>query len=94
VIPTIQVENDLLINPDVKKLAEAVKAASANCKAARTLSFKLATGYNNSEFTTVNLSEWVAGGSASVFASTLNVPVAALDDAPTDRVFIGKKRPK
>jgi oxalate decarboxylase len=50
--------------------------------------------HNNAEFTTVNLSEWVAGGSASVFASTLNVPVAALDDAPTDRVFIGKKLPK
>ncbi len=30
VMPTIQVENDFLINPDPKKLAEAVKAASAS----------------------------------------------------------------
>jgi oxalate decarboxylase len=50
--------------------------------------------HNNAEFTTVNLSEWVAGGSASVFASTMNMPVEALDDAPTERVFIGKKHPK
>ena len=28
VMPTIQVENDFLINPDLKKLGEAVKAAS------------------------------------------------------------------
>ena len=29
VMPTIQVENDFLINPDIKKLGEAVRAASA-----------------------------------------------------------------
>jgi glutaredoxin len=28
VMPTIQVENDFLFNPDIKKLGEAVKAAS------------------------------------------------------------------
>ena len=50
--------------------------------------------HNNAEFTTVELSEWVAGGSASVFASTLNMPVEAFDDAPTKRVFIGRKKPK
>ena len=50
--------------------------------------------HNHAEFTTVNLSEWVAGGSASVFASTLNMPVEAFDDAPTKRVFIGKKSKK
>jgi oxalate decarboxylase len=50
--------------------------------------------HNHSEFTTVNLSEWVAGGSASVFASTMKMPVEALDDAPTKRVFIGRKTPK
>ena len=50
--------------------------------------------HNNGDFTTVNLSEWVAGGSASVFASTMNMPTAALDNAPTDRVFIVKKLPK
>lgn len=50
--------------------------------------------HNHAEFTTVDLSEWVAGGSASVFAATLNTPVEALDDAPTKRVFIGRKKPK
>ncbi len=30
VMPTIQVENEFLINPDLKKLAEAVKAASVS----------------------------------------------------------------
>ena len=30
VMPTIQVENDFLINPDLKKLSEAVKAASVS----------------------------------------------------------------
>jgi oxalate decarboxylase/phosphoglucose isomerase-like protein (cupin superfamily) len=50
--------------------------------------------HNNAEFTTVDLSEWVAGGSASVFASTLNMPVQAFDDAPSQRVFIGRKKGK
>jgi oxalate decarboxylase len=50
--------------------------------------------HNHAEFTTVNLSEWVAGGSASVFAATLKMPADALDDAPTKRVFIGRKTPK
>ncbi len=47
--------------------------------------------HNHAEFTTVNLSEWVAAGSTSVFASTLNMPVRAFDDVPTKRVFIGPK---
>ncbi len=50
--------------------------------------------HNNADFTTVDLSEWVAGGSAALFASTLNMPAEAFDDAPTKRVFIGKKKPK
>jgi len=50
--------------------------------------------HNHAEFTTVDLSEWVAGGSASVFAATLNTPVEALNDAPTERVFIGRKKKK
>jgi hypothetical protein len=50
--------------------------------------------HNHAEFTTVDLSEWVAGGSASVFASTLNMPVQAFDDAPSQRVFIGRKKGK
>jgi oxalate decarboxylase/phosphoglucose isomerase-like protein (cupin superfamily) len=48
--------------------------------------------HNNADFTTVDLSEWVAGGSAALFASTLNMPVETLDDAPTKRVFIGRKK--
>lgn len=47
--------------------------------------------HNHAEFTTVNLSEWVAGGPLSVFASTLNMPLKAFDDAPTKKVFIEKK---
>jgi oxalate decarboxylase len=50
--------------------------------------------HNHAEFTTVELSEWVAGGSAAVFASTLNMPVEVYHDAPTERVFIGKKKRK
>jgi oxalate decarboxylase/phosphoglucose isomerase-like protein (cupin superfamily) len=45
--------------------------------------------HNHAEFTTVNLSEWVAAGSTSVFASTLKMPVRAFADVPTKRVFIG-----
>jgi len=48
--------------------------------------------HNNADFTTVDVSEWVAGGAASLFASTLNIPVEAFDEAPTKRVFIGKKK--
>jgi oxalate decarboxylase len=50
--------------------------------------------HNHAEFTTVNLSEWVAAGSTSVFTSTLKMPAEAFDDVPTKRVFIGKKAPK
>jgi len=50
--------------------------------------------HNNAEFSTVDLSEWVAGGSASVFAATLNMSAGALDGAPTDRVFIGSAKQK
>jgi oxalate decarboxylase len=50
--------------------------------------------HNHAEFTTVNLSDWVAAGSKSVFASTLKMPAEAFDDTPTKRVFIGKKTPK
>jgi oxalate decarboxylase len=47
--------------------------------------------HNHADFTTVNLSEWVAAGSTSVFASTLKMPVEAFDDAPTKKVFIRTK---
>ena len=50
--------------------------------------------HNHAEFSTVDLSEWVAGGSAAVFAATLNTPVETLDDAPAKRVFIGRKKRK
>jgi oxalate decarboxylase len=50
--------------------------------------------HNHAEFTTVNLSEWVAAGSSGVFASTLKMPVGALDDVPTERVFIVTKNGK
>jgi len=48
--------------------------------------------HNHAEFTTVNLSEWVAAGSTSVFASTLNMPIRAFENVPTKRVFIGKTK--
>jgi oxalate decarboxylase len=48
--------------------------------------------HNHAEFTTIELSEWVAGGSASVFASTLNMPAETLAAAPTERLFIGTMR--
>ena len=50
--------------------------------------------HNNADFTTVDLSEWVAGGAAGVFSSALNMPVEAFDTAPTKRVFIGTKKAK
>jgi oxalate decarboxylase/phosphoglucose isomerase-like protein (cupin superfamily) len=50
--------------------------------------------HNHAEFTTIELSEWVAGGAKSVFASTLNMPVEAFDAAPTERVFFGTKKQK
>jgi oxalate decarboxylase/phosphoglucose isomerase-like protein (cupin superfamily) len=50
--------------------------------------------HNHAEFTTVNLSEWVAAGSSAVFASTLNMPARAFDDAPTKKVFIVTKSAK
>ncbi len=50
--------------------------------------------HNHAEFTTVNLSEWVAAGSTPVFASTLNMPTRAFDDAPTKKVFIVTKTAK
>ena len=48
--------------------------------------------HNHADFTTVDLSDWVAGGSTSVFASTLNMPVEAFDNAPRKRIFIDKKK--
>lgn len=44
--------------------------------------------HNHADFTTVNLSEWIAGGQASIFAETLNMPTSAFDKAPDKKVFI------
>jgi oxalate decarboxylase len=49
---------------------------------------KIILVHNQANFTTIHLSEWVAGGTAAVFASTLKVPVQALENAPTKKVFI------
>jgi oxalate decarboxylase len=48
--------------------------------------------HNHADFTTVNLSEWVAGGSTSAFASALNMPVKAFSEAPTKRAFVVSKQ--
>jgi oxalate decarboxylase len=50
--------------------------------------------HNHADFTTVNLSEWVAAGSTGVFASTLKMPASAFNDAPTKKVFITTKTVK
>jgi oxalate decarboxylase/phosphoglucose isomerase-like protein (cupin superfamily) len=51
--------------------------------------------HNHADFSTVNLSEWIAGGQIPIFASTLNMPVSAFEKAPEKKVFItvqgGKK---
>jgi oxalate decarboxylase/phosphoglucose isomerase-like protein (cupin superfamily) len=50
--------------------------------------------HNHADFTTVNLSEWIAAGSTSVFASTLKMPTQAFAPAPTKKVFITSKGAK
>ena len=50
--------------------------------------------HNHGDFTTIELSEWAAGGPKDVFASTLNVPEAALDNVPKKKLFIAKKKKK
>lgn len=50
--------------------------------------------HNNGDFSTVELSEWVAGGSTSVFASVLNIPETAFANVPKKRVYITKKKKK
>ncbi|HTU27103.1 MAG TPA: cupin domain-containing protein [Pirellulales bacterium] len=45
--------------------------------------------HNHADFTTVNLSEWVAAGQTSVFAAVLNMPISAFANAPTKKEFIG-----
>ncbi len=47
--------------------------------------------HNHADFTTVNLSEWVAAGSRSVFAATLDLPPNAFADVPDHKVFIVDK---
>ncbi|OWK43379.1 cupin domain-containing protein [Fimbriiglobus ruber] len=48
--------------------------------------------HNHGDFTTIELSEWAAGGPKDVFASTLAVPEKALDNVPKKKLFVGRKR--
>ena len=50
--------------------------------------------HNHGDFSTIELSEWVAGGSVSVFASTLNMSEDAFAKIPEKKVYMGKKKKK
>ena len=50
--------------------------------------------HNHGDFTTIEITEWVAGGPKDVFASALSVPEPALDKVPKKKVFLGRKRKK
>ena len=46
--------------------------------------------HNHAEFTTIELSEWVAGGSLAMFASTLNMSAEAFAEAPRNGSSSGR----
>ena len=48
--------------------------------------------HNHGNFTTIELSEWVAGGPVEVFASTLDMPPKAFENVPKKKVYITRKR--
>jgi oxalate decarboxylase len=48
--------------------------------------------HNHGDFTTIELSEWAAGGPKDVFATTLNVPESALDSVPKKKLFLAGDR--
>jgi oxalate decarboxylase len=50
--------------------------------------------HNHGDFSTVELTEWVAGGPKDVFASALGVPEPALDAVPKKKLFLAKKKKK
>jgi oxalate decarboxylase len=50
--------------------------------------------HNHGDFTTIELSEWAAGGPKDVFATTLGAPESALDQVPKKKVFLGRKKKK
>jgi oxalate decarboxylase len=50
--------------------------------------------HNNGNFSTIELSEWVAGGPKEVFASTLDVAEQALENVPKKKLFLARKRKK
>lgn len=50
--------------------------------------------HNHGDFTTIELSEWAAGGPKDVFATTLGVPEAALDNVPKKKLFAARKKKK
>jgi oxalate decarboxylase len=50
--------------------------------------------HNNGDFSTIELSEWAAGGPKDVFATTLDVPEKSLDKVPKKKLFLARKRKK
>jgi oxalate decarboxylase len=48
--------------------------------------------HNNGNFSTIELSEWAAGGPKEVFASTLDVPEQSLENVPKKKLFLARKR--
>lgn len=50
--------------------------------------------HNSGEFSTIELSEWAAGGPKEVFASTLGSPEQALDQVPKKKLFLARKKKK
>jgi oxalate decarboxylase len=50
--------------------------------------------HNHGDFTTIELSEWAAGGPKDVFATTLSAPESALDNVPKKKLFLGRKKKK
>jgi oxalate decarboxylase len=50
--------------------------------------------HNHADFTTIELSEWAAGGPKDVFAATLGAPESALDQVPKKKLFLARKKKK
>jgi oxalate decarboxylase len=50
--------------------------------------------HNHGDFTTIELSEWAAGGPKDVFAATLAAPEAALDQVPKKKLFLARRKKK
>jgi oxalate decarboxylase len=50
--------------------------------------------HNHGDFSTIELSEWAAGGPKEVFAATLGASEEALDKVPKKKLFLGRKPKK